>query len=475
VEKGPKKAKGISKKGKKGWRKNVDIEKVEEYLEDKRLEERLGGAFKDRPDADLFTIDKDAEETDRIDRPETDRKTWRKIRENKPLKCFQHLEIKTGVADPIKKRNRRKTPAERRNLSIRDEKEKALIQSGVVKAKTKLQKKHRELESLKKSASELERTTRRRTEFDFDLWTDPEVKAAKEINDNEWLSLNAKNQSLKIGHLQKINPPEDLLELRSDLKAVEIPHSGSSYNPSLKDHQDLLWKAAIVEINKDKAEHKIEYHTTKMFSKLDQATIKKNWIEEMSEGVPKLDKSMAEETEENVVIEEEEDEDEEAKMFKPKNKKQKNREKREKYEENLKKAEDEEKKKFQDVFKLRSMRKEMTLGDQKSALRSKIKEVKKLEKRSLPAVLSGVKYEEGEIPLKLGEELTGNLRTLKPEGNLLEDRFKSMQARNIFETRTKPKCPKAKRIKKVEKRSYKMGFAFEKTGLDKKGKNKMRN
>ena len=64
----------------------------------------------------------------------------------------------------------------------------------------------------------------------------------------------------------------------------------------------MLWKAAIVEINKDKAEHKIEYHTTKMFSKLDQATIKKNWIEEMSEGVPKLDKSMAEETEENVVV-----------------------------------------------------------------------------------------------------------------------------------------------------------------------------
>ena len=89
------------------------------------------------------------------------------------------------------------------------------------RAKTKLQKKHRELESLKKSASELERTTRRRTEFDFDLWTDPEVKAAKEVNDNEWLDLNTKNQTLKIGHLQKIKAPEDLLELRSDLKAVE--------------------------------------------------------------------------------------------------------------------------------------------------------------------------------------------------------------------------------------------------------------
>ena len=47
------------------------------------------------------------------------------------------------------------------------------------------------------------------------------MKEAKEINENEWLSLNAKNQSLKIGHLQKIKAPEDLLELRSDLKAVE--------------------------------------------------------------------------------------------------------------------------------------------------------------------------------------------------------------------------------------------------------------
>jgi hypothetical protein len=47
------------------------------------------------------------------------------------------------------------------------------------------------------------------------------VKAAKEVNDNEWLDLNTKNQTLKIGYLQKIKAPEDLLELRSDLKAVE--------------------------------------------------------------------------------------------------------------------------------------------------------------------------------------------------------------------------------------------------------------
>merc|ERR1712223_1693837 len=339
VEKPPKKAKGISKKGKKGWRKNVDIQKVEEYLDDQRLEERLGGAFVDRPDEALFTIDKDA--TEKVEVP---KRKWRKIRQDKPLKCFQHLEIKGGVPDPKKGRNRRKTPEERRNPQL-VEKEKTLNQDGIVKAKTKLQKKHTELENLKKAASEIERTTRRRTIFDFDLWSDMDNVEAKKVNENGWLDLNTKNHTLKNTRNLQRKAPEDLLENPSDLKAVEVPHSGSSYNPSLKDHQDLLWKAAIVEINKDKAEHKIEYHTTRMFPTVDKAPTKESWIKEMSEGIPQLDKNMAEEAPENEIVEEEDDEEEEAKMFKPKTKKQKNREKREKYEENRKKAEEEDKKK----------------------------------------------------------------------------------------------------------------------------------
>jgi len=40
---GPRPAKGSSKKGKKAWRKNTDLAEVEEFLDDQRLEERLGG------------------------------------------------------------------------------------------------------------------------------------------------------------------------------------------------------------------------------------------------------------------------------------------------------------------------------------------------------------------------------------------------------------------------------------------------
>jgi nucleolar protein 53 len=127
----PKKAKGISKKTKKGWRKNVDITHVEEFLEDQRLEERLGGAFGDRADHDIFTIDTDVKPTEQVDEAVQTR-SWRKKREEKPLKCFQHLEITGGVADPKKGRNRRKTLEERKNPTV-VAKEITMAKSGIVK------------------------------------------------------------------------------------------------------------------------------------------------------------------------------------------------------------------------------------------------------------------------------------------------------------------------------------------------------
>jgi nucleolar protein 53 len=39
----PKIKKNASRKNKKSWRKNVDMTEVEEYLEEKRFEERMGG------------------------------------------------------------------------------------------------------------------------------------------------------------------------------------------------------------------------------------------------------------------------------------------------------------------------------------------------------------------------------------------------------------------------------------------------
>merc|ERR1711972_488908 len=72
--------------------------------------------------------------------------------------------------------------------------------------------------------------------------------------------------------------------------------------------------------------------------------------------------------------------------------------------------------------------------------------------------MSNYKYEPQEIEIKLSEELTGNLRNLKPEGSLLEDRFKSMQRRNMIEVRVKQKTVKRLKRKTFEKKSHKMGW-----------------
>lgn len=54
----PPKKTHASKKNKKSWRKNTDIADIEEFLDEKRFDERVGGSFEDRPDSALFVVDK---------------------------------------------------------------------------------------------------------------------------------------------------------------------------------------------------------------------------------------------------------------------------------------------------------------------------------------------------------------------------------------------------------------------------------
>jgi len=131
--------------------------------------------------------------------------------------------------------------------------------------------------------------------------------------------------------------------------------------------------------------------------------------------------------------------------------------------EKRKKFDKREKLRVQDVFKIKTLNKEIKAEEQKIAQNmAKRKELKEI-KKNMPADITGHKFEEQDIDIKLTEELTGSLRSLKPEGNLLTDRYKSMQKRNIIETRVKQKIVKNKRKRKLaEKRNYKMGFDWEK-------------
>ena len=57
------------------------------------------------------------------------------------------------------------------------------------------------------------------------------------------------------GTRQKGGKPALKPRAPSTLSAVAEPLGGESYNPSFKDHQDLLFKATLVELRKEKVCH----------------------------------------------------------------------------------------------------------------------------------------------------------------------------------------------------------------------------
>merc|ERR1719481_829003 len=179
----------------------------------------------------------------------------------------------------------------------------------------------------------------------------------------------------------------------------------------------------------------------------------------MSEGIKELNENNDDESDESDDEGNEPDEEEEEQslegQFKPKTRKQK-RDKRKKLfddqrvlrEKNVKLAETE-------IFRSKSINKEISKEEHKVE-EKKEKEADKLkEKMSGPLKLSNYRFEPQYLELKLTEELTGNLRSLKQEGSVLEDRFKSLQKRNLIEVRVKQKTVKRLKRKTYEKRSQK--------------------
>jgi len=452
-----------SKKGKKSWRKNVDMKAVDAALEEARFEERVGGSFADRADDKLFRIEEAPGPEEK-----RDRKKPRKLR------CFANLEGLPGVPDPKPMRNCTKLPEDRENPIVKAMKEKKVASGKLGKKDAeRIASRKRQLEE--KEASKEERKTRRRTKFDFDIWAEEDDNSNKgQLPSKEWVDSEALIHTAKgkSKHMPKAAAKRDF-STGSLLPAVEVPHAGSSYNPSVEEHQDLLWKATMVELAKEKELKRIERQTTAMFPSKGKAPTAQDRVKEMSEGILELnedegdndeDKDQAEAAENS----ETEKGDEDQKVVKPKTRKQKRDRRGRMFEEQKEKRMKEAKIREMEVMRVKSLKKELSKEDQKTQENQERKEKQKVEKMSGPIQLSNYKYEPQELELKLSDELTGNLRNLSPEGSLLEDRFKSMQRRNMIEVRVKQKTVRKLKRKKIEKRGHRMGWEENKNVVAKK-------
>ncbi|XP_050299531.1 ribosome biogenesis protein NOP53 [Anthonomus grandis grandis] len=428
------KRKRVSKKSKISWRKHTKVDDIEEFLEDQREEERLGGHLDIISDEQLFVLDKTAEE------PQISLRQRRKLKAaQKPLKCFSALRPHTNVPDPIKKRNRVQTPEERKSILIK-KKELGDRDKGVLKAKEINAIAERRLNELKKAKQE------KRGEYLKDIWDD---RKNFEIQNDPWTEKITKVHNLRNTGVPIKRTQKSVQEKQSLFPAVEIPHPGMSYNPSFKDHQDLLKTVAEEEVKIIKQEEHLTRVTRNMFRKVPQEQKQSEWVIEMSEGMPSKNEGN------NL-----EDEDLDRISINPpvQNKKKSLKQRRKQREqlqlEKERKSIKLEKKKIGDIHRLKALQKDLEKTEKRHKKLREIRKVRAEKNKLKPKILSSTKFEDPGLEFQMGQDISGNLRALKKEGNLLTDRFKSLQKRNILEPSKRAHHKKAK-VKKFKKPGHK--------------------
>jgi len=389
---GKSKSKSALRKGKKDWKKNIDISEVENELDEIRKEEiAFGGKIEDQSNEDLFTID-----------VEGDAEVKRKNKSKKLLTIEEILKPQSKVKSLGSNRSKNNNVS-RYNLS-KYTKEK-VTQINKRKAEGKIKKDVKK----KKTGSIIAK----------DLWKEEDAEP-KEIN---------------FFNQPKPKAPSTLKynKLAEKIEAVKIGHPGTSYNPTFTDHQDALRIAVDIEQKKEDEKARIE----KELSYPPE-------LDEMSDHEVMDDNDEEEDDEENTIEDQKIIKTNERKTKAQRNKEKKNKEKEEKRLAKLK--EKEMSKQIEEIEKIQK-----SIDDKE---KNTIEKMNKPKKEKMPR-LGKVKYQEKSMDIQLTEELSESLRGLKPEGNLFTDRFKSLQERAIIEPRIRNTKERRYKLKEYEKHSYK--------------------
>lgn len=264
----------------------------------------------------------------------------------------------------------------------------------------------------------------------YDIWDTPEEK----IDEVQELK---KLQKELIGK-ETAKVPQHLFQKPTLRSSVETPMAGLSYNPSNQDHQNLLRVAVQVEEAEVRKEEKLAKQVTKNFVK--KTDIDPNaWMKEMSQGLGS--------DEEDEVIDDVNCLNEDAPVSKPtickrKTKAQRARERKNKMLQLRSKS-----KINVPQVGIKRVLKEFRQKEIESEERIKKRDEKRIEKLKA----GNESRVDEDIVVSLSNELKGNLRQVTVAGNLLEERFKSLQKRGLIEAKGKRTDDKKKKVRRIKK------------------------
>lgn len=374
-----------SRKGKKAWRKNIDLDDFEQNLDNVRESEIVLG-----PQQELFTVDKEG----------TDEGLTTTMKSERKLKSHEILNARSAFPALPALHKKKEKPKHK----VMKDRQKLLERAGFT--------------DKSKTAAEMERDGLLKTGKVADLWGEATPSSEFIVPTNAPRPQTAHKRS---------KPDAPL----PGTPAVELPHGGQSYNPALEE-----WKASIL------AEHE---QLEKEESKRVQAEEQQARIDAViAETQAKLEKEDAEEESSDSEV----DKSEIGRLSvnppaKLKRKTQTQRNKKQRHKQWL--FEISQLKQKKEFMRKLAEEAEKRLAEPKP----KSKRLKQLKRAH-----SAHPVAPQPLAVKLSDELEDSLRRLKPEGNLIKERMRNLQARGIVEARVPVKKPKS-RSKMVEKYSFK--------------------
>ncbi|KAI1373234.1 P60-like protein [Hypoxylon crocopeplum] len=412
-----------SRKGKKAWRKNVDVTEVEKGLEELNEEIIKGGVIAERPSEELFIVDTvgDASLAKKVPK-----------HTSKTLKADEIIAERSAVPSvALRKRSGDKTT------------------DGIIPAKRPKREyvTHKELTRLRKVADGHHESTVEVTEASYDAWGAVITPEAQPVMD--------KREEKKKAPKSFSEKPISLLASGKTPKAVPKPTGGYSYNPAFADYEARYTEESnkAVEVEKKRLEAEEAERLKK------EAAARSAAEAEAAEARAELSE-WDEDSEWEGFQSGGEELKVSAKRPDRKTKAQRNRIQRRKEEERrlrheaktkVRRAQMEEIKRIAKEISEREQERALTLAEIEQSDSSADDNDEELRRRQL----GKLKLPEKDLELVLPDELQDSLRLLKPEGNLLKDRYRSLLIRGRVEARRRIPFRRQAKTKLTEKWAYK--------------------
>lgn len=427
-----------SRKGAKAWRKNIDLTQVQSGLEDTRSELVAGGIIAEKDSADLFTTDVAG-----------DAEVARKQASGKLLKADEILAQRSAIPSiPKRKRKDEVTVFEGSG-------------PGGKKRKNGEYVSYKDLRRLKMIADGkavgLELHGGEKAEHD--PWGEVEPVPAEEAEKFSFLE----KKKPKVAPKSLGLAPNAITKDGKAVKNVRKPEAGKSYNPNVTDWTALYEREGAAAVEKEKERLRLE---AEMEAREAAALKEAARVEEAEKEAFATDYESAWESEwdgiqsggeEKGVVHTKKMQKRKTPAERNKIKARKEREQREKWEKKQKVRAEEEK-------HIKKIARELSAKDKASrpgALvpandgESDSSDDDGEEAAIVKRRFGKVAMPEAPLEVTLPEDLEDSLRRLKPEGNLLTDRYRNLLLNGKVEIRKPVGQRKQKQVYRTEKWSYK--------------------